>query len=91
VVIVVVLTDSGDLVEVDLPGQAVTRTIAVGTGGSQWSHRRQRRHVGRFDTAGWGEHRGRRCRTGEGGIGRTDQRATAEDALGPSSRAAKSS
>ena len=52
----VVLTDSGDLVEVDLPGQAVTRTIAVGTGGSQVIATDDGVvYVGRFDTGGVGE------------------------------------
>jgi hypothetical protein len=52
----VVLTDSGDLVEVDLPGQAVARTIAVGTGGSQVVATDDSVvYVGRFDTGGVGE------------------------------------
>ena len=53
----VVLTDSGDLVEVDLAGQVVGRTIAVGTGGSQVVATDDSVvYVGRFDTGGVGEH-----------------------------------
>ena len=53
----VVLTDSGDLVEVDLTGQVVARTIAVGTGGSQVVATDDGVvYVGRFDTGGVGEH-----------------------------------
>jgi hypothetical protein len=52
-----VLTDSGDLVEVDLSGQTVARTIAVGTGGSQVVATEDGIvYVGRFDTGGVGEY-----------------------------------
>jgi hypothetical protein len=52
----VVLTDSGHLVEVDLAGQVVARTIAVGTGGSQVVATDDGVvYVGRFDTGGVGE------------------------------------
>ena len=53
----VVLTDSGDLVEVDLTGRRVLRTIAVGSGGSQVVATDDGVvYVGRFDTGGVGEH-----------------------------------
>lgn len=53
----VVLTDSGDLVEVDLAGRRVVRTIPVGTGGSQVVATDDGEvYVGRFDTGGVGEH-----------------------------------
>ncbi len=52
----VVLTDSGDLVEVDLSGHDVARTIAVGTGGSQVVATDDGVvYVGRFDSGGVGE------------------------------------